>query len=111
MSTGHMDGLGRVFSILRIEGEPSVQVARGTVGPDGLVPELDRNGRLQLTGYFNNRPGIIETLNLLGVPPEVLTANELLLNPGVATKVRSRLAAGETAIRVTAAESQASGEF
>jgi hypothetical protein len=112
MLVGHMDGLGRVLSILRIEGERPVQIAEGTLTPDGgLVPALDDRGRLRLTGYFNTRPGIIETLNLLGMPQEVLTANELLLNPELNGKVRTRLAGGETAIHVTAGEALATGEF
>jgi hypothetical protein len=112
MMTGHMDGIGRVFSILRIEGEPAVQVARGTVGPDGgLVPELDGQGRLQLTGYFNNRPSIVQTLQAIGTPPEVLTANELMLNPRLNDKVRGRLAAGEKGIQVATTEAAQTGEF
>jgi alkylhydroperoxidase family enzyme len=112
MAVGHMDGLGRVLSILRIEGERPVQIAQGTLTPDGgLVPTLDDRGRLQLTGYFNTRPGILETLDFLGLPPEVLTANELLLNPDLNGRVRARLAAGETAIHVPASEAQETGEF
>ncbi len=112
MLVGHMDGLGRVLSILRTEGEPQVQIAAGTLNLDGsLVPELDQQGRLQLTGYFSNRPGILVLLGAIGIPEEVLTANELLLNPQLNEKVKARLTAGERQIRIPAAEALRTGEF
>jgi hypothetical protein len=112
MLVGHMDGLGRTFSILRTEGEPSVQVAKGQIDDQGrIAPELDANGRLQLTGYFNNRAGIIPTLRALGVPETVLTANELLLNPKLNERVVARLGGGDKQISVNAGEALETGEF
>jgi hypothetical protein len=90
MMIGHMDGLGRVFSTLRIEGEAPVK-------------ESD--------GYYTTRPGIIETLQAIQVPPAALTANELLLNPTVNERVTQRLTAGENKIRISAKEALATGEF
>jgi len=107
-----MNGLARVLSILRTEGEQAVQIAAGTVNPDGsLVPQLDQRGRLQLTGYFSNRPAFLALLRVIGIPEQVLTANELLLNPEHNEKVKARLAAGEREIRISAAEALRTGEF
>ena len=112
MIVGHMDGLARVFSILRTEGEPPVQIAAGRMNPDGsFVPELDGQGRLQLTGYFSNRPAFLALLRVIGIPEQVLTANELLLNRELNEKVKARFAAGETEIRISAAEAFRTGEF
>jgi hypothetical protein len=112
MIVGHMDGLARVLSILRTEGEPAVQMAAGRMNPDGsFVPELDGQGRLQLTGYFSNRPAFLTLLRVIGIPEQVLTANELLLNPEINAKVKARLAAGEREIRISAAEALGTGEF
>jgi len=112
MLVGHMDGLGRILSILRTEGEQPVQVARGRIDAHGLAPELDAQGYLQPTGYFTNRLGFLELLTAVGVPEAVLTANELLVNPSVAAEVQRRLDAGETGpIEVSADEALATGEF
>ncbi len=111
MVVGHMDGLARALSILRIEGEGAVQVAAGRLDGTRLIPTLDAEGGLQLTGYFNNRPDLLALLAAVGVPDTVLTANELLLNPVLNERVKQRLAAGETAIRVPASEALATGEF
>jgi alkylhydroperoxidase family enzyme len=112
MMVGHMDGLGRVLSILRTEGESQVQIAEGTMGPDGsLVPALDEQGHLQLTGYYSNRPGILVLLGAIGIPEEVLTANELLLNPQLNEKVTARIADGESGIQISTTEALQTGEF
>lgn len=108
---GHMDGLARALSMLRIEGEGAVQVAAGRLDGARLIPTLDAEGALQLTGYFNNRPDLLALLVAVGVPDTVLTANELLLNPVLNERVKQRLAAGETAIRVPASEALTTGEF
>jgi hypothetical protein len=76
-----------------------------------LVPTLDGDGFLRLTGYFNNRPDLLALLGAIGIPDTVLTANELLLNPVLNEKVAKRLAAGENDIRVPASEALATGEF
>ena len=77
----------------------------------GLSPSLDAQGRLQLTGYFNNRPDLLALLAAIGIPPTVLTANELLLNPALNEQVKQRLAAGETSIEVPANQALTTGEF
>jgi hypothetical protein len=110
MIVGHMDGLARALSILRVEGEPEVQIAAGRMDDGRLAPALD-GGFLQITGYFNNRPDLLALLRAIGVPDTVLTANELLLNPALNEKVKQRLAAGEADIRVPASEALATGEF
>ncbi|MDH3671189.1 MAG: hypothetical protein OES46_08475 [Gammaproteobacteria bacterium] len=112
MLVGHMDGLGRVLSILRTEGESATQIAAGTINADGsLTPALDEQGRLQLTGYYSNRPDFLVLLRILGIPEEVLTANELLLNPRLNEKVKAQLAAGQSEIRIPVAEALETGEF
>jgi hypothetical protein len=112
MMIGHMDGLGRVFSMLHTEGESTVQIAQGELTPDfRLRPALDADGFLQPTGYFNNRPGIVEVLAAIGVPSQVLTVNEMLLNPRVTDAVRARLEAGDASVHVGTADALATGEF
>jgi alkylhydroperoxidase family enzyme len=111
MMVGHMDGLARALSILHIEGEGAVQIADGRMDGGRLVPTLDGDGFLRLTGYFNNRPDLLALLGAIGIPDTVLTANELLLNPVLNEKVAKRLAAGENDIRVPASEAVATGEF
>jgi alkylhydroperoxidase family enzyme len=112
MLLGHMDGLGRVLSILHTEGESAVQIAEGTLAPDGsMTPELDEQGRLQLTGYYSNRPGILVLLRAIGIPDAVLTANELLLNPQLNERVKARIAGGESDIRIPIAEALETAEF
>jgi alkylhydroperoxidase family enzyme len=112
MLVGHMDGLGRVLSILHTEGEPAVQIAEGTMEPDGsFTPALNEQGRLQLTGYYTNRPDILVLLGAIGIPGEVLTANELLLNPRLNEKVKAQIAAGQSEIRISVDEALETGEF
>ena len=96
MLTGHMDGLGRVLTILRLESEAPVQIVRGTQTATGIKPELDQHDEIQPTGYFNNRPALLLILKAIGVSPHALTVNELMLNPALAKDVARRIAAGET---------------
>jgi alkylhydroperoxidase family enzyme len=112
MLVGHMDGLGRVLSILHTEGESAVQIAEGTMEPDGsFTPALNEQGRLQITGYYTNRPDILGLLGIIGIPAEVLTANELLLNPQLNGKVKARIAAGQREIQIPVSEALETGEF
>ncbi|MEN8803331.1 MAG: hypothetical protein ABF297_15285, partial [Thiogranum sp.] len=112
MLVGHMDGLGRVLSILHTEGEPAVQIAEGTMEPDGsFTPALNEQGRLQLTGYYTNRPDILVLLGAIGIPEEVLTANELLLNPRLNENVKARIAAGQSGIQIPMDAALETGEF
>lgn len=112
MVIGHMDGLARVLTILRLEAEEAVQIIEGSPGPSGgIVPNLDDDGQVTFTGFFNNRPGMHQILPLVGVSGPVLTLNELLVNPELCKKVKSRLQEGETEIRISADEATETGEF
>ena len=112
MLVGHMDGLGRAFSMLHTEGEATAQIAEGELMPDlRLRPKLDAEGLLKPTGYFNTRPGIVEVLTAIGVPADVLTVNEMLLNPRVSEGIRAKLDAGQASVHVVAADALATGEF
>lgn len=62
MLTGHMDGLGRVMSILRLESEAPVST----------------NDK-----YLTSRPGLFEVYQYIGVTAKAQTANELRLNPSL----------------------------
>lgn len=110
MLTGHYDGLGRILSMLKTESELGAQIALGEMTPNGLQPELDDNGCLQLTGFWSNRPPFLTTYTAMQ-PPEVVTANELLLNRELNEKVKSRLADGEDEIRYTVEDALETGEF
>ena len=112
MMVGHMDGLGRAMSILRLESEGPAQLVEGKLGPDGrIAPDLDADGCVRPTGAHNTRFALLDILRAVGVTEAALTANELLVNPAAAAEARRRLDAGETGIRVTAADAAASGEF
>jgi alkylhydroperoxidase family enzyme len=111
MIAGHMDGLGRTFSILNIEGEPGARIAEGEMAADGrLKPELDDDGYLQITGHWINRNDWFTVYNAM-LPAEIITANELLLNPKLNKKVKAKLAAGKDEIRVTSDEAKKTAEF
>lgn len=112
MMIGHMDGLGRSVTILRIPAEGPVQPIEGSEGPTGsIVPSLDKHGQVRFTGYFNNRPGLLEILKQIGISESVLTANELLLNPIISKKVQERLERGEQSIRIPSSVSYRTAEF
>lgn len=112
MMIGHMDGLGRSVTILRIPAEGPVQPIEGSEGPTGsIVPSLDKHGQVRFTGYFNNRPGLLEILKQIGISESVLTANELLLNPIISKKVQERLERGEQYIRIPSSVSYRTAEF
>jgi hypothetical protein len=86
MLTGHMDGLGRAMTILRLEVEGPVKAA---------------------DGYFNDRPGFFEVYDFLGVSPAVRTITELRLNPQLA----EALAKGTVKSPVSAEEAAKTAEF
>lgn len=111
MMIGHMDGLGRALTILRLEAEDAVQMIEGKFHNGGIVPDCDEEGRVRFTGYFNNRPGIHQILRFVGVGDPVLTLNELILNPELCRKVEARLRKGEKKIKITAGEAGETGEF
>jgi hypothetical protein len=101
MVVGHMDGLARVLTILRLESEDAAAVVKG----------VDRDGKVALTGAFNDRPALIDLLGFTGVSAKVLTANELLLNPDLNQEVRDRLKRGEKQVHIDARRAAATGEF
>ena len=114
MVVGHMDGLGRLLTMLQLETEDAAQIIPGELLPDGRIrPELDADHCVRPTGAFNNRPSLEGILRLIGVSDRVLTHNELLLNPELNTKVCRQLAGGRFSkpISVSADEALATAEF
>jgi hypothetical protein len=86
MLTGHMDGLGRAMTILRLEAESPVKAA---------------------DGYLTDRPGLFEAYDFVGVTPTARTANELRLNPQLA----DALSEGKAKSPVSADEAVKTAEF
>ena len=86
MLTGHMDGLGRAMTILRLESEPPVAVD---------------------DGYLTNRPGLFQAYDFVGVSAKARTANELRLNP----QLVEALARGSIQSPVAADIAIQTGEF
>lgn len=86
MMIGHMDGLGRVLTILKLEAELPVQQAKG---------------------FFQDRPGLHDVLRAL-VSDRARTLNELFVNPEIAA--RSKSMTGPTA-PIDAAVAARTGEF
>jgi hypothetical protein len=113
MLIGHMDGLGRALTILRLESEDPVQLVQGTLDPatGSIKPELDDRGSIQPTGYFNTRPGLLQTLRAIGVSDQTLTINELLLNPDLNSRILEKLKDGHLPIKVSASDAARTGEF
>jgi hypothetical protein len=117
MMIGHMDGLGRVLTIVHLEVEKGVQIVEGELQEDFRIkPELDDDGMVKYKGYFNNRPGVHEVLKNIdidgvGVSKAVLTLNELMVNPDLCEKVKSELKAGRKPIEISSEEASDTGEF
>jgi hypothetical protein len=86
MLVGHMDGLGRAMTMLRLESEDAVKVA---------------------DGYMTDRFGLFQIYDAIGISKAVRTANELRLNPHLLEK----LATGTITSPVTAEQAAATGEF
>lgn len=86
MLVGHMDGLGRAMTMLRLEGEDAVSVAEG---------------------YMTNRASLFQIYDAIGVPKTVQTANELRLNPALLEQLK----AGTRKSPVSARDAAGSGEF
>jgi len=114
MVIGHMDGLGRLLTMLQLETEDGAQIVAGEQLPDGRIrPELDADHCVRPTGAFNNRPSLESVLRFVGVSDRVLTHNELLLNPELNAKVCRQLARGRLSkpISVSAEDALATAEF
>jgi len=112
MLVPHIDGVGRAMTMMRLEAEDPVQIVRGRIGPSGgIVPELDRDGQVQPTGYFNNRPGFHALMRWTGVDEKVMTINELFANPKLNNEVLHRLQAGQASISISGEQAAQTGEF
>lgn len=86
MLTGHMDGLGRVMTILRLESEDAVKTSQG---------------------YMTDRPALFQVYDFIGVTEKARTANELRLNPLLLDKLK----AGKQQSPVSAQDAAVTGEF
>ena len=112
MMIGHMDGLGRALTILRLEAEEPVLMVKGKRTEDwAYEPELDPQGRLQFTGYFNNRPGLHEVYGFIGISDAALTVNELMVNPLLNEQIMNRLKKGRGENHFTGTRAAQTGEF
>jgi alkylhydroperoxidase family enzyme len=112
MLVPHIDGVGRAMTMMRLEAEDPVQIIRGRTGPSGgIVPELDKDGQVQPTGYFNNRPGFHTLMRWTGVDERVMTINELFVNPKLNDEVMRRLQAGQTPISISGEQAAKTGQF
>ena len=75
------------------------------------MPELDNDGQIVPTGYFNNRPGFHTLMRWTGVDERVATINELFANPRLNDEVKRRLGAGQASVAISAAEAARTAEF
>jgi hypothetical protein len=94
MLTGHMDGLGRAMSILRLEGEDAVTA--------GEPKDQDSGGK-----YMTTRPALFAVYDLVGVSEKARTANELRLNPVLLDELRQ----GTKKSPVSGDDAAKTGEF
>jgi hypothetical protein len=86
MLTGHMDGLGRAMSILRLESEDQVKTD-------------DK--------YLTSRPALFQVYDFIGVTEKVRSANELRLNPTLLDQLKE----GRKKSPVSAEDAAKTGEF
>jgi alkylhydroperoxidase family enzyme len=112
MFVSHMDGIGRAMTMMQLEVEEPVQIVRGRIGPSGgIVPELDRDGQVLPTGYFNNRPGFHALMRGIGVDERIMTLNELFANPKLNVEITNRLNAGQKLVSISGEDAAKTGEF
>jgi alkylhydroperoxidase family enzyme len=112
MFVPHMDGIGRAMTMMRLVTEDAVQIVRGKPGSSGgIVPDLDKDGQVIPTGYFNSRPGFHEMMRMIGVDERVITLNELFANPKLNSEVVRRLNNGEKTITISGEQAAITGEF
>jgi alkylhydroperoxidase family enzyme len=105
MVAGHMDGLGRLLTIMQLESELQVDALHLVNGPGNTI-------QFALTGAMNNRPSLFDALRFSNVTNGVLTYNELLVNPSVNHRVRDALGADPSAVvAISQASASASSEF
>jgi alkylhydroperoxidase family enzyme len=86
MLTGHMDGLGRAMTMLRLESEDPASVA---------------------DGYMTDRPSLFQAYGFVGVTAKAQTANELRLNPNLLELLKGEMHKSQ----VSAHEASETGEF
>jgi alkylhydroperoxidase family enzyme len=86
MLAGHMDGLGRAMTMLRLESEDAVTTAQK---------------------YMTDRPGLFQFYDMVGVTGKARTANELRLNPVLLDQLKS----GKKTSPVSAPDAATTGEF
>jgi hypothetical protein len=112
MLIGHMDGLGRLLTILRLEAEAPVQTMDGELDPTtfAIKPNLNEKGQAVATGYFNTRPGLLQILNSMA-SKAALTVNELVLNRELNEAIKKELSGGAKSVRVNSAKAAETGEF
>jgi hypothetical protein len=107
-----MDGIGRAMTMMQLEVEEPVQIIRGRFGPSGgIVPELDKDGQVIPTGYFNNRLGFHALMRAVGIDERVMTLNELFANPKLNAEIIRRLAAGQRSVSISGEDAAKTGEF
>ena len=112
MFVSHMDGIGRAMTMMQLEVEEPVQIVRGRVGPSGgIVPELDKDGQVIPTGYFNNRPGFHAVMRGMGIDERIMTLNELFANPKLNFEITRRLEAGQKSVSISGEDAARTGEF
>lgn len=86
MITGHMDGLGRAMTILRLEAEAAVK---------------------REDGFMTDRYGLFDVYKGIGITDKIQTANELRLNPQLLDDLKT----GKVKSPVKAAVAEKTGEF
>jgi hypothetical protein len=107
-----MDGIGRAMTMMRLEAEDPVQIVQGRDGPSGgIVPDLDQDGQVLPTGYFNNRPGFHALMRRMGVDERIMTLNELFANPKLNLEITQQLQAGQKSISISGKDAAKTGEF
>jgi alkylhydroperoxidase family enzyme len=112
MFVPHMDGIGRAMTMMRLEAEDPVQIVQGRDGPSGgIVPDLDQDGQVLPTGYFNNRPGFHALMRRMGVDERIMTLNELFANPKLNLEITQQLQAGQKSISISGKDAAKTGEF
>jgi hypothetical protein len=112
MFVSHMDGIGRAMTMMQLEVEEPVQIIRGRVGTSGgIIPELDKDGQVIPTGYFNNRPGFHALMQGVGVDERVMTLNELFANPKLNVEITRQLEAGQKSVSISSNDAAKTGEF
>ena len=112
MFVAHMDGVGRAMTMMQLEVEEPVQIIRGRFGPSGgIVPELDKDGQVIPTGYFNNRLGFHALMRAVGVDERIMTLNELFANPKLNVEITRQLEAGQRSVAISGEDAAKTAEF